>query len=79
MKETDLFEPVKKWLEERDFIVYSEVQFDRRADVVGRLGNILVVVELKTSLSLDLIEQTPARAFPFLGASAPGGGQAGVF
>ncbi|WP_074955504.1 hypothetical protein [Alicyclobacillus macrosporangiidus] len=57
IKETELFEPVKHWLEERDFTVYSEVQFDRRADVVGRLGNLLVVVELKTSLSLDLIQQ----------------------
>ncbi|WP_029421754.1 hypothetical protein [Alicyclobacillus macrosporangiidus] len=57
LKETVLFEPVKHWLEERDFVVYSEVQLDRRADVVGRCGKFIAVVELKRSLSLDLIEQ----------------------
>lgn len=60
IKETDLFPPVKEWLESQEFTVYSEVMeksSHSRADVVGIRGPLLVVVELKTTLSLDLIEQ----------------------
>lgn len=60
MKETDLFEPIKKWLEDGGNEVYSEVRAKRtfrRADVVGVHGGILTVVEMKTGISLDLIEQ----------------------
>lgn len=61
MKETELFEPVKKWLEDGGHEVYSEVRANkyggRRADVVGVHGNIVTVVEMKVTLSLDLIEQ----------------------
>lgn len=58
MKETDLFEPVKRLLEESGYTVYSEVEGPGgRADVVGVHGAELVVVEMKTSLSLDLMEQ----------------------
>ena len=60
MPESDLFAPVKAWLEDRDFTVYSEVAYgygSKRADVVGARGPLMAVVELKTSLSLALIGQ----------------------
>ena len=58
IKESDLFPAVKEWLEERGYEVYSEVECGtRRADVVGKCGNLITVVEMKTTLSLDLIEQ----------------------
>lgn len=60
MSESDLFAPVKAWLEERDFTVYSEVSLGYgrdRADVVATRGPLLAVVELKRSLSVDLIGQ----------------------
>jgi hypothetical protein len=60
LKETDLFPPVKNWLEERGFEVYSEVQpasYDKRADVVGVHESIVAVVEMKTHLSLALMDQ----------------------
>lgn len=60
MKESDLFPPVKSWLEGNGFQVYSEVSPQRmstRADVAGITPLLTVVVELKQTLSLDLIEQ----------------------
>jgi hypothetical protein len=60
MKESDLFPPVKAWLESNGYQVYSEVSPQRlstRADVVGITPQLTVVVELKQTLSLDLIEQ----------------------
>lgn len=59
-KESDLFEPVKKWLEEAEYEVFSEVQprsGGKRADVVGKNGKCICIVELKTSLTLDLMDQ----------------------
>lgn len=61
IKETDLFIPVKEWMEDVGYKVYSEVSpinISKRADIVGILNPITTVVELKTSLSLDLIEQS---------------------
>ncbi|MGG4438386.1 hypothetical protein AAXE64_27930 [Priestia megaterium] len=60
MKESDLFVPVKEWLEEKGYEVFSEVQHGwggKRADVVGRIGKCICIVEMKTSLSMDVIEQ----------------------
>lgn len=60
MKETDLFFPVKEWLEERGYEVFSEVQSrytGGRADIVAVNGPSVSVVEMKTSLSLDVIAQ----------------------
>lgn len=60
MKESDLFPPVKEWLESHSYTVYSEVvphYMSTRADVVGVTPLLTTVVELKQSLSLDLIEQ----------------------
>lgn len=61
MKETDLYAPVKAWLEHGGHTVYSEVQpkrfTSRRADVFATHGSIDTVIELKTSLSLTLLDQ----------------------
>lgn len=58
LKESDLFEPVKVLLESHGYTVYSEVKGpEGRADIVATHGPELIVVELKTSLSLDLMEQ----------------------
>ena len=58
MKESDLFNPIKEWLEDRNYEVFAEVAaFRGRADVVGRINKCICVVEMKTSLSLDVIEQ----------------------
>lgn len=60
MKESDLFPPVKAWLEEKGYEVYSEVSSASaggRADVVAVSGPAVAVVEMKLSLTLDLIAQ----------------------
>jgi hypothetical protein len=58
LKETDLFEPVKAWLEERGWEVYSEVETSYgRADIVVKQHPAYGVVEMKTSLTHDLIDQ----------------------
>lgn len=60
MREEDMYEPVKAWMEERGFTVYPEVEcrhLGGRADVVVTSGPLVGVVEMKQSLSLDLIEQ----------------------
>lgn len=58
MKESDLYDPVKCWFEERGFVVYPEVKCHfGRADVVVTSGPIVGVVEMKQSLTLDLIDQ----------------------
>ena len=60
IKEVDLFDPVKDWLGEAyNTKVYPEVEYKGdRADVVATTDDgILTVVELKTSLSIELISQ----------------------
>jgi hypothetical protein len=60
IKEVELFKPIKQFFENRDYEVYSEVLFGQggsRADVVAKQNNIISVIEMKTSLSLDLLEQ----------------------
>lgn len=60
MKESDLFYPIKSWLESQDFEVFSEVvcqKNGKRADIVATRRSLIVVVEQKTSMSLALLEQ----------------------
>lgn len=60
MKEIELAEKVVAWLESQHWDVYQEVQpgaFDRTADIVAVNGQLLWVVECKTSFSLALLEQ----------------------
>ena len=60
LKETDLYEPVKEWLESQGYEVFPEVQLDsygRRADIVALRKPCVCIVELKTAITFKLIEQ----------------------
>lgn len=60
MKETDLFPPIKKYLLKQGYEVYSEVEgkwFKKRADIIATNKNNLIALEMKTSLSFQLIDQ----------------------
>ncbi|MCC2357713.1 MULTISPECIES: hypothetical protein [Bacillus cereus group] len=61
IKESELFEPVKEWLEEKGYEVFSEVSpkysGGKRADIIGRNSPAIAIVELKTTLSLELLDQ----------------------
>ena len=57
-KEYDLYEPVKKYFEAKGFSVYGEV---KGCDLIARLGDELIAVELKLSVSLKLIFQAMER------------------
>lgn len=62
--EADLAAVVVRWLEERGFDVYQEVELERqgiRADIVARRGPELTIVETKTSASLALLGQVMER------------------
>ncbi len=59
LRETDLYPPVKDWLEARGFDVKAEVG---AADVMARRDDEdPVIVELKTGFSLTLLQQAVAR------------------
>ena len=57
-KETDLHEPVKKWLESQGCVIRSEV---KSIDMVGLLGELLISVEMKLKLNLEVINQAVER------------------
>lgn len=59
-KETELFAPVKNHFEGNGHVVYSEVTGGyggKRADIVTVYGKFITIVELKLTMSLDLIRQ----------------------
>jgi len=58
MRETDLFEPVRDYLQNQGYAVAAEV---RHCDVAARKKDELVIVELKTSLNLTLLGQAVQR------------------
>ena len=58
MKETELDEPVRKWLEKQGYSISCEV---KNCDIVARKEDELVIVELKTRFSLDLVYQAVNR------------------
>jgi len=58
LRETDLYGPVHDYLVARGYTVRSEV---KDCDIVATRGDELVVVELKRSLSLDLVLQATQR------------------
>ena len=60
MKETELFEPLRSFLIDEMLCdqVYAEVN---DLDVVGKMGNVYIGVEMKTSLNFKVIEQAISR------------------
>ena len=58
MKESDLFKPVKKLLEDRDYVVKGEIE---DIDVFAMKDDYVIGVELKKSISLKLISQATER------------------
>jgi hypothetical protein len=59
IKETDLGKTIVLWLQSEGWDVYQEVQphGGRVADVVAVRSGILIVIELKTSLTFELLDQ----------------------
>jgi hypothetical protein len=58
--ETDVAAPVVKWLQDLHFDVYQEVSMgygSRRADIIAVMKPIIWIVEVKTSFSLQVLEQ----------------------
>lgn len=58
LRETDLYVPVRDFLAAQGFTVRAEVH---RCDVAATRGDDLVIVELKTGLTLDLLAQAVKR------------------
>lgn len=58
MLETDLYPPVKAWLEKQGYVVHAEVG---ACDVAARRGDELVLIELKLAVNLDLLLQLVRR------------------
>ena len=58
IKESDLYEPVKLYLESKGYKVNGEIH---SCDLVGQKGTELLVVELKKQLNLEVILQAAER------------------
>lgn len=58
MLETELFDPVREYLEAEGFAVAAEV---RHCDIVAAKDDHIVIIELKTSLNLTLVSQAVQR------------------
>ena len=58
MKETDLYPPVKAYLESHGYLVRAEVE---HCDIVATKDDELIVVELKTSANIQLLIQAADR------------------
>ena len=58
LRETDLHQPVKNWLEAEGCVVKAEV---KSIDMVGLYSDLLIAVELKLKLNLEVINQAVER------------------
>lgn len=58
MRETDLFEPLRKYFLGQGYSVHSEV---KNCDLIARKGDEVIIVELKTGFSLSLVYQAIRR------------------
>ncbi|MBI9097546.1 MAG: hypothetical protein JEY91_03660 [Spirochaetaceae bacterium] len=58
MKETELDQPIRHWLEKQGYSVSCEV---KHCDMVAQKEDELLIVELKTRFSLDLVYQAVNR------------------
>lgn len=58
LKESDMFLPLKEYFEGDGHDVYAEVPcYGRTADIVAVKGQLITVVETKTSMNIKLLEQ----------------------
>jgi Uncharacterized conserved protein len=74
MKETELAEPVVSWLQSQNWNVYQEVQFSRMggiADICAERHGILWIVETKTAMSIEVLNQASAWAVHFRSVAVP--------
>lgn len=76
MRESDLYEPVKEFFTDQGYEVYAEVEVPKvggRVDVVAYAHPAAVAIELKTTLSFQLIEQAMLRkrVFPLVYVAYP--------
>ena len=55
--ETDVARPIVGWLEDLQWDVYQEVALGARADIVALQGPLIWVIEVKTTLTFDVVEQ----------------------
>lgn len=58
IKETDLYPPLKSWLEANGYDVFAEVN---DCDIAARRGEELILIEMKRAINLDLILQAVRR------------------
>jgi hypothetical protein len=58
IKETDLYEPINKFLTMQGYTVHSEV---KNCDVAAMKGDELVIIEMKTAFNLKLLTQAAKR------------------
>lgn len=58
MRESDLFAPLKFWLESNGYAVHAEVN---DCDIVAKKGEELVIIEMKRAINLDLLLQATER------------------
>ncbi|ACV63253.1 hypothetical protein Dtox_2444 [Desulfofarcimen acetoxidans DSM 771] len=58
MKESDMFLPIKQYLEEEGYMVYAEVPcYGKTADIVAVKGKLVTVIETKLTMNIKLLEQ----------------------
>lgn len=58
LKETDLYPPLKAWLEAGGYAVHAEVG---HCDIAARKGDDCVLIEIKRAITLDLLLQVVRR------------------
>jgi hypothetical protein len=58
LKETDLYTPLKSYLEKQGYSVHPEVN---HCDIVARKHDELIIIELKTRISVSLLAQAVKR------------------
>lgn len=76
MKESDLYEPIKQHFTDLGFAIYAEVEVrycGGRVDVVAFNHPAAIAIELKQSLTFDLIDQAMhrKRVFPYVYIAYP--------
>lgn len=74
MKETELAEPIISWLQAQNWNVYQEVQFSRMggvADICAERHGILWIIETKTAMTIEVLNQASAWAVHFRSIAVP--------